>query len=115
MKKDQQKRFQPKLKIKKDDIVKVIAGADKGKQGKVLEVHPSKNRAIVEGVFIVKKHQKPNANNPQGGILEQEAPIHISNLMLVDSEGNATRVGRKEQDGKLVRFSKKSKDQKIIK
>ncbi|MBX2846641.1 MAG: 50S ribosomal protein L24 [Saprospiraceae bacterium] len=110
-----QKRFQPKLKIRKDDIVKVIAGADKGKQGKVLSVIPEKNRAVVEGVNIVKKHQKPNANNPQGGILEQEAPIHISNLMVVDSEGNPTRVGRKVEDGKLVRFSKKSKDQKIIK
>ncbi len=108
MKKNTQKRFQPKLKIKKDDTVKVIAGADKGKQGRVLEVLPQKNRAIVEGINIVKKHQKPSAANPQGGILEQEAPIHVSNLMFVDSNGDATRIGRKVEDGKIVRYSKKS-------
>ncbi len=108
MKKNTQKRFQPKLKIKKDDTVKVITGADKGKQGRVLEVIPEKNRAIVEGINLVKKHMKPNASNPQGGILEQEAAINISNLMLVDSNGNATRVGRRIEEGKIVRYSKKS-------
>jgi len=108
MKKNTQKRFQPKLKIKKDDTVKVIAGADKGKQGRVLKVVTEENRAIVEGINIVKKHQKPSAENPQGGILEQEAPVHISNLMFVDSNGDATRIGRRAEDGKVVRFSKKS-------
>lgn len=108
MKKNEQKRFQPKLKIKKDDTVKVIAGADKGKQGRVLEVNPVKMRAIVEGINIVKKHQKPSASNPQGGIVEAEAPVHISNLMFVDANGDATRVGRRVEDGKVIRFSKKS-------
>ncbi len=106
--KNAQKRFQPKLKIKKDDTVKVIAGADKGKQGRVLQILPLKNRAIVEGINIVKKHQKPSAENPQGGILEVEAPINISNLMYVDASGDATRIGRRVEDGKVVRYSKKS-------
>ncbi len=112
MKQNQQKRFQPKLKIKKDDTVKVIAGEDKGKQGRVLQVLPLKNRVIVEGVKLVKKHQKPSASNPQGGIIEQEAPIHLSNVMLVDASGNTTRVGRRTENEKLVRYSKKS-DQTI--
>lgn len=103
-----QKRFQPKLKIRKDDTVKVIAGADKGKQGRVLQVLPLKNRAIVEGVNIVKKHQKPSAENPQGGILEVEAPVNVSNLMFVDSNGDTTKIGRRVEDGKVVRYSKKS-------
>jgi large subunit ribosomal protein L24 len=100
----------PKLHIKKGDLVKVIAGDSKGQQGKVLKVDPEKERAIVEGVNMVSKHTKPNAKNPQGGIVKQEAPIHISNLMVVDSKGNATRVGRKidEKSQKLVRYSKKS-------
>lgn len=102
--------MQPKLKIKKGDIVKVIAGSSKGKQGKVLQVFPDKNRALVEGVNEISKHTKPNTANPQGGIVKKEAPIHISNLMLVDNKGNATRVGRRIEAGKLVRFSKKSKE-----
>jgi len=100
-----------KLKIKKDDIVVVLAGTSKGKEGKVIKVIPSTNRAIVEGVNMVSKHTKPNAVSPQGGIIKQEASINISNLMLVDPKsGEPTRVGRKRDKttGKLVRFSKKS-------
>ncbi|HVW95233.1 MAG TPA: 50S ribosomal protein L24 [Mucilaginibacter sp.] len=99
-----------KLKIKKGDLVKVIAGDSKGSQGKVLEVIVDKNRAVVEGANLVSKHTKPNAAKPNGGIVKQEAAIHISNLALVDPKsGNATRVGRKLNDaGKLVRFAKKS-------
>jgi large subunit ribosomal protein L24 len=102
--------MQTKLHIKKGDTVVAIAGNDKGKQGSVLEVFREKSRAIVEGVNMVKKHTKPNAENPQGGIVEKEAPIHISNLMHVDpKEGGKTRIGRKLTDsGKLVRYSKKS-------
>ena len=99
-----------KLHIKKGDTVCVIAGDNKGQQGKVLKVEVSKQRAIVEGVNLVKKATKPNAKNPQGGIVEQEAPIHISNLMLADPKtGKPTRVGRKAgENGKLVRYAKKS-------
>ena len=99
-----------KLKIRKGDLVKVIAGDAKGSQGKVTEVLVAVNRAIVEGVNMVSKHTKPNAANPNGGIIKKEAPIHISNLMLVDPKsGQATRVGRKKTDaGKLVRIAKKS-------
>ena len=99
-----------KLRIKKGDTVKVIAGNSKGSTGKVLVVYPSENRAIVDGVKKVKKHTKPSPKNTQGGIIEKEAPIHISNLMVVDSKGNATRVGRRldEKTNKLVRYSKKS-------
>jgi large subunit ribosomal protein L24 len=100
-----------KIKIKKNDIVKVIAGASKGKEGKIIKVFSKTSRAIVEGANMVSKHSKPNAANPQGGILKQEAAIHISNLMLVDPKsGETTRIGRKrdEEIGKLVRYSKKS-------
>ncbi|MCB9191470.1 MAG: 50S ribosomal protein L24 [Flavobacteriales bacterium] len=98
-----------KFHIKKDDTVKVISGESRGEEGKVLEVYPAKNKALVEGVNIVKRHTKPNAAHPNGGIVEQEAPIHLSNLMLVDPKtGEATRIGRKEVDGKMVRYSKKS-------
>ena len=101
-------RFAPKLHIKKGDKVVVMAGADKGKEGLVLEVFPDKYRAIVENVNIVKKHLKPTNDNP-GGIQEMAAPIHLSNLMLVDPKsGEPTRVGRKVVEGKLVRYSKKS-------
>ena len=97
-----------KIKIKKDDNVLVIAGEHKGSQGKVVKIIREKNRAIVEGVNMIKKHAKPSAQNPQGGIIEKEAAIHVSNLSLVSSEGNATRVGfRIEEDGKKVRFAKK--------
>lgn len=99
-----------KLHIKKGDQVQVIAGDNKGQQGKVLKVEVAKQRAIVEGVNLVKKATKPNAKNPQGGIVEQEAPIHISNLMLIDPKsGKPTKVGRKlGENGKLVRYAKKS-------
>jgi large subunit ribosomal protein L24 len=99
-----------KLHIKKGDTVMVISGNDRGKQGRVLEIITEKMRAIVEGVNMVKKHTRPNADNPKGGIIEQEAPVHISNLMVVDGKGNATRIGRKKDDktGKTVRYSKKS-------
>ena len=91
-------------------MVYVIAGANRGQQGKVLSVDAAKNRAIVEGVNICKKATKPNAKNPQGGLLEQEAPIHISNLQPIDPKsGKPTRIGRKANDnGKLVRYAKKS-------
>ena len=99
-----------KLHIKKDDTVIVRAGEDKGKTGKVLKVLVDKNRAIVEGINIVSKSAKPSAKNPQGGIVKQEAPIHISNLSLVDPKsGKATRIAIKTtEDGKKVRIAKKS-------
>ena len=98
-----------KLKIKKGDTVKVIAGESKGTEGKVLEVYRDTNKALVEGVNMIKKHQKPSAQNPQGGIIEKEAPIQISNISLLDPKsGEATRVGVKVEDGKKVRYSKKS-------
>jgi large subunit ribosomal protein L24 len=99
-----------KLHVKKGDMVFVNAGEYKGKQGKVLEVLVKQERAIVEGVNIISRHTKPNAKHPQGGIIKKEAPIHISNLMLVDpASGKPTRIGRRENEsGKLVRYSKKS-------
>ena len=99
-----------KLHIKKGDTVYVNAGNNRGQQGKVLEVLVKEQRAIVEGVNMVSKSTKPNAKNPQGGIVKQEAPIHISNLQPVDAQsGKPTRVGRKLNDkGKLVRYAKKS-------
>ena len=99
-----------KLHIKKGDMVQVIAGDNKGQQGKVLKVEAEKQRAIVEGVNLCKKATKPNAQNPQGGIVKQEAPIHISNLQPIDPKtGKATRIGRKKNaKGKLVRYAKKS-------
>ena len=102
--------MQKKLHIKKGDTVVVISGVNKGSKGRVLEVVRKTDRAIVEGVNMIKKHTKPNAETPQGGIIEKEAPVHISNLMLVDPKtGEATRIGRKLDDnGKLVRVSKKS-------
>lgn len=98
-----------KLHIKKNDLVKVLAGENKGAEGKVLEVFPDKNKALVEGVNIVKRHTKPNAAHPNGGIVEKEAPIHLSNLMLIDPKsGQPTRIGRKVVDGKIQRVSKKT-------
>ena len=99
-----------KLHVKKGDTVLVLSGNDKGKRGKVMSVDVKSQRAIVEGVRMMSKHTRPNAEHPQGGIIKQEAPIHISNLMGVDNDGNPTRVGRKidEKTGKLVRFSKKN-------
>ena len=99
-----------KLHIKKGDTVYVNAGEDKGKTGKVLKVLVKEQRAIVEGVRIVTKSQKPSAKHPQGGFVKQEAPIHISNLNVVDPKsGKPTRIGRRSnEDGKLVRYAKKS-------
>ena len=102
--------MQKKLHIKKGDTVVVITGNNKGQKGRVLEVITKTSRAIVEGVNLMEKHTKPNAGSPQGGIIEKEAPVHISNLMLVDPKsGEQTRIGRRlDEKGKLVRFSKKS-------
>ena len=99
-----------KLHIKKGDTVYVNAGDDKGKTGRVLEVQVKKNRAIVEGINIVSKSTKPTAKYPQGGIVKLEAPVHISNLNVVDPKtGKPTRIGRRRNEaGKLVRYSKKS-------
>ena len=88
----------------------IIAGDSKGQQGIVLKVHIEKSKAIVEGINLVSKHTKPNAKSPQGGILKKEAPVHISNLMVIDSSGKPTRTGRKidPKKNKLVRYSKKT-------
>jgi len=95
--------------IKKGDTVYVNAGNDKGKTGKVLSVDPAKQRVIVEGVNMVSKHTKPNAKQPQGGIIKQEAPVHVSNLNLIDPKsGKPTRVGFKVEGDKKVRIAKKS-------
>lgn len=96
--------------VKKDDTVIVISGKDKGKKGRVLEAYPRENRVLVEGVNMVKKHVKPSRQNPQGGIITQEAPIHASNVMLVDPKtGQPTRIGYKIlENGKKVRVAKKS-------
>ena len=101
---------QPKLNIRKGDKVRVIAGDDKGKEGIVQEILTEKRRVIVEGINIVTKHEKPSAGKPEGGIKKTEAPIHISNVMLIDpASGKITRVGRKANDkGKLQRYSKKT-------
>jgi large subunit ribosomal protein L24 len=100
--------MQIKLHIKVGDTVKVISGESKNQEGKVLKIDRSKMRAIVEGVNIVKKHAKPSASDPQGGIIEKEAGLHISNLMVVVN-GQPTKIGRKINDkGNLVRYSKKS-------
>ena len=98
-----------KLHIKKNDTVIVISGVDKGKKGRVLEVFPEKQKALVEGVRIVHKHSKPSANSPDGGILKKEAPIHISNIMIADPKsGKPTKIGRRKQGERYVRFAKKS-------
>ncbi|WP_270167931.1 50S ribosomal protein L24 [Paenibacillus sp. SYP-B4298] len=99
-----------KLHVKKDDNVIVITGKDKGKKGRVIAAYPRENRVLVEGVNIVKKHSRPSQQNPQGGIIEQEAPIHVSNVMLIDPKsGKVTRVGYKVLDnGKKVRIARKS-------
>jgi large subunit ribosomal protein L24 len=99
-----------KLKIKTGDTVQVIAGDHKGSEGKVLKVLREKNKAIVEGVNMVKKHTKPSAQSPQGGIEEKEAAIHISNLSLLTGKGETTRVGYKMDGDNKVRFSKKSNE-----
>jgi large subunit ribosomal protein L24 len=100
----------PKLHVKTGDTVMVIAGADKGTKGEILKVFPEKQRAIVSGVRRAKKHIKPTAEQPQGGVVEIEMPIHVSNLMLLDPKsGKPTRIGRKkDENGKTVRYAKKS-------
>lgn len=98
-----------KLKIKTGDTVKVMAGDDKGHEGKVVRILRDKNKAVVEGVNMVSKHTKPSAQNPQGGISKFEAPIHLSNLMILEN-GETTKVGYKMDGDKKVRFSKKSKE-----
>jgi large subunit ribosomal protein L24 len=102
--------MQKKLHIKKGDTVMVITGESKSQKGRVLEVNREKSRALVEGVNMVSKHTKPNAKAPQGGIIKKEAPIHITNLMLIDpASGKPTRIGKRlNEKNKLVRFSKKS-------
>jgi len=102
--------MQKKLHIKKGDTVMVVTGESKGQKGRVLEVDREKSRAIIEGLNMISKHTKPNAKAPQGGIVKKEAPIHISNLMLIDpASGKPTRIGRRlNQKDKLVRYSKKS-------
>lgn len=111
MKKDKgrsDKRFAPKLKLKQGDQVIVISGSNKDKTGQILQVFPKESRVIVDGVNVVKKHQKPT-NDSQGGIVEMPAPIHISNVQLLDPKtGKPTRVGRRVEGDQLVRYSKKS-------
>ena len=106
----EKKNSKPKLHIRKGDKVKVLAGDDKGKEGKVLEVFVDQNRAIVEGINIVTKHTKPSAGKPEGGIKKTEASLHLSNLMLIDpASGKPTRIGRKlDSKNKLQRFAKKT-------
>lgn len=100
------------MKIKSGDTVIVIAGKDKGKKGKVLEAYPTKLRVLVEGVNIATKSEKPNKNNPQGGIVKKEMPIHVSNVMYYDAKsGKGTRLGYKIVDGKKIRIAKKSGEQ----
>ena len=109
--------MQSKLHIKKGDIVTVIAGDSKGQQGKVLKVDSEKSKAIVEGINLISKHTKPNAKNTKGGILKKESLVHVSNLMVQDSSGKPTRIGRRidEKTGKIVRYSKKSEKKETIK
>ncbi|MDR3157281.1 MAG: 50S ribosomal protein L24 [Lactobacillales bacterium] len=94
--------------VKRGDRVKVIAGKDKNKEGLVLTAFPKKEKVIVEGINKIKKHQKANNTHPQGGIIEKEAPIHVSNVQILDKNGVAGRVGKKFKDGKKVRYNKKT-------
>ena len=107
---EKKQKGQPKLKIRKGDLVQVMAGDSKGTQGKVLEVLLAKNRVIVEGANMVSKHTKPSAATPNGGIVKMEAALHISNLMVVDAKtGKPSRIGKKKNaEGKSVRITKKS-------
>ena len=98
------------MKIKVGDKVIVLAGDHKGSSGKILKVFRAKNTALVEGVNLVKKHNKPSANNPKGGIVEKESPINLSNLSHTTKDGNATKIGYRIEDGKKVRFSKKTNE-----
>ncbi|MBK7037718.1 MAG: 50S ribosomal protein L24 [Chitinophagales bacterium] len=102
-------RFKPKYHVKKNDMVQVITGDDKGKKGRVIEVNYDKGRVMVEGVNIVSKHTRPTQQYPNGGIIKKEAPIHISNVLVVDPKsGKGVRISRKIENGKMVRYSKKS-------
>jgi large subunit ribosomal protein L24 len=96
-----------KLKIKKGDKVRVISGDDKGKDGVVIRVDKAKMRVLIEGINMVKRHTKPSAANQEGGIIEKEAPIHISNVMILDGE-TTSKIGRRVEDEKIVRYFKKS-------
>jgi large subunit ribosomal protein L24 len=102
-----------KFKIKTGDYVQVMSGKDRGKKGKVLKVLRDKDRVLVEGINIITKRVKPTAENPQGGLVEKEAPIHISNVMLVDPKsGEPTRVGHRfDENGNKIRYAKKSGEQ----
>ena len=98
-----------RLKIKKGDMVVITSGDNKGKQGRVIEVNREKDTVIVEGINMITRHRKPSTQNPQGGIEKREAGIHVSNVMVLDAKGNATRIGRrKNEEGKLERFAKKT-------
>lgn len=99
-----------KFRIKTGDTVKVIAGDHRGAEGRVMKIIGDQNKAIIEGINMIKKHLKPSAENPQGGIIEKEAPIHISNLSLMTSKGEVTRVGIRMDGDKKVRYSKKTND-----
>ena len=99
-----------RIKIKKGDKVRVISGSNKGSEGEIINIIKETNKAIVEGVNIVKKHNKPSAQNPQGGISEKEAPVHISNLSLITPDGKTTRVGYRYDEGTKVRYSKKTNE-----
>ncbi len=102
-------RFKPKFHVKKNDVVQVITGDDKGKKGRVIEVISTTGRVMIEGVNIVSKHTRPTQQYPNGGIIKKEAPIHISNVLVVDPKtGKGVRTGRKTENGKTVRYSKKS-------
>jgi len=102
--------MQKKLHIRKGDTVMIISGDSRGQQGKVLKVETDKSMAIVEGANMVSKHTKPNAKSPQGGIVKKEAPVHVSNLMVIDNSGSPARTGRRmdSKTEKLVRYSKKT-------
>lgn len=100
--------MQKKSHIKVGDTVKILSGESRGQEGKILVIDKKKDRATVEGVNMIKKHAKPSASNPEGGIVEKEGTVHVSNLMVVN-KGVASRIGRREnKEGKLVRYSKKS-------
>ena len=98
------------LSLKKGTQVKVISGKDKGKTGEILEINRNANKVKIKAINMIKKHMKPNAQSPQGGIVEKEAAIQISNLSLLNSKGEATRVGYRMEDEKKVRFAKKSNE-----
>jgi len=100
-----------KMKLQKNDTVKVIAGKDKGKQGKIFRVYPKRSRVLVEGINLIGKHQRPTRDNPQGGVIRKESPIHVSNLVLLDSSSKPTKVGFQFlSDGTKKRMSKRTQE-----